>query len=94
MVQPYWPDRFIGKIVDLDPRYSGAPELSADAKAWHDTAAQHCRNEFYYRGLVQEIGEALGIAAYTDDAGGVHDSVLCAKVPELVRQRLKALAKE
>ncbi len=55
---------------------------------WYETAAQHCRNEEYYRGLVQEIGAMLGPRAYTANDGKVHDTVLCAKVPELVRELL------
>lgn len=56
--------------------------------AWYDTAAQHCRNEFYYRGLVEQIGRLIGVDAFTADDGGVHDSVLCAKVPALVAKLL------
>ena len=51
---------------------------------WCDTAAQHCRNEQYYRGLVIKIGEMLGRDAYVSDDGSVQEDVLCAKVPELV----------
>lgn len=51
---------------------------------WYDTAAQHFRNEEYYRGLVVKIGEMLGDEAYVSDDGSKQDSVLCAKVPELV----------
>ena len=52
--------------------------------AWMDTAAQNQRNVDYYRGLVVRCGNALGEAAFIADDGGKHDSVLCAKVPELV----------
>jgi len=39
----------------------------------------------YYRDLCRQIGEEIGIEAYTADDGGVHDCVLNAKLPELVR---------
>jgi hypothetical protein len=55
---------------------------------WCDTAARHCRNEQYYRGLVIKIGEMLGREAYVSDDGSVQEDVLCAKVPALVRARL------
>jgi len=53
---------------------------------WMQTAAQNERNTAYYRGLLEECGEAIGEAAYTADDGGKSDSVLCAKIPELVKQ--------
>ena len=55
-------------------------------RGWYDTALQHHRNEEYYRGLVTQIGEMLGEEAYTSDDGTRQEDVLCAKVPELVRQ--------
>lgn len=58
------------------------------SRGWMESAAQFHRNEEYYRGLVEQIGEMLGDAAFTDDGGELHDSVLCAKVPELVRGAL------
>jgi len=52
--------------------------------AWIETARQHANNEDYYRGLLDRIGERLGPSAYVSDDGSVQDSVLRAKVPELV----------
>lgn len=63
-------------------------DLTGDAKFWCEAAAQHLRNEEYYRGLVVKIGEMLGPDAYISDDGSVQQDVLCAKVPELVRRRL------
>jgi len=54
--------------------------------AWMDTAAQAYRDADYYRGLVIRCGKAIGKEAYIADDGGVHDEVLCAKVPELVEK--------
>lgn len=51
---------------------------------WEQTAAHYLDGMHYYRGLVQSIGETIGEAAYLQDDGGKVDSVLCAKVPELV----------
>jgi hypothetical protein len=51
---------------------------------WYDTAAQHARNEDYYRGLVDECAKHLGPEVFIADDGTVGDSVLRAKVPELV----------
>ena len=56
---------------------------------WVETAKFHARNEEYYRGLLQKCGELIGIEAFTADDGGVHDSVLCAKIPELVEQLVR-----
>ena len=53
--------------------------------AWFETAAQHHRNEEYYRGLCDQIGEAIGEDAYIQDDGGRSEEVLRAKLPELVR---------
>ena len=58
------------------------------ATRWLETAHQHHRNEEYYRGLVVQIGEMLGDAAFIADDGVKHLDVLCAKVPDLVRARL------
>jgi hypothetical protein len=51
---------------------------------WMECAAEASRATDYYRGLVVRCGRALGDSAFTDDSGGKHDDVLCAKVPELV----------
>ena len=52
--------------------------------AWIETARQHAHNEEYYRGLLDRIGERVGPSAYVSDDGSVQDSVLRAKVPDLV----------
>jgi hypothetical protein len=61
-------------------------ELEAEKEGWNETAAQHLRNEDYYRGLVQEIGKHFGADAYISDDGSIQQDILCAKVPELVEQ--------
>lgn len=68
---------FMEALAEID-------RLRGEAEAWEQTAAQHLRNENYYRGLVVSIGEGFGAAARTSDDGSAQDGVLCAKVPELV----------
>ena len=60
---------------------------------WMDTAAQNQGNTDYYRGLLIECGEALGEAAYIADDGIKHKDILCAKVPELVRELVLKIQK-
>ena len=54
--------------------------------SWKDAAARHVRNEEYYRGLLIQIGEIFGDEAKRSDDGSMQQDVLCAKVPELVKQ--------
>lgn len=51
---------------------------------WMESAAQNQRNTDFYRELLQKCGELIGQEAYTADDGTLSDSVLCAKIPELV----------
>ena len=52
--------------------------------AWMDSAAQFCRNQEFYQGIITQIGEMFGEAAKTSDDGSVQQDVLALKVPELV----------
>ena len=52
---------------------------------WIETAIQNQKNTDYYKDLVIQCGEIIGKAAYTQDDGELCDSVLCAKVPGLVK---------
>lgn len=56
---------------------------------WIETAAMFSRNEDYYRGLVDEIGELFGREAHIADDGSYSQDILRAKVPELVRALVK-----
>lgn len=76
----------------MDPQL--AESVAKRIAAWMDTAAQAQRNADYYRGLVVRCGNAIGTAARTADDGGVHEGVLCAKVPELVEALLANVADE
>jgi hypothetical protein len=44
--------------------------------------------------MVIKIGAMLGPDAYISDDGSVQDSVLCAKVPELVARKLSLVSQE
>ena len=55
------------------------------AKAWEETAQQHARNEAFYRGLIEQIGDLFGVAAKTADDGSVMEDILALRVPELVK---------
>jgi hypothetical protein len=101
MSEPRWKTvekRLRDQVAELEAEIARLTASLADAgrhvDAWTDTAAQHCRNEEYYRGLVIQIGEALPLPdAYISDDGSAHDTVLCAKVPELVRALVAREAK-
>jgi len=53
---------------------------------WMGIAAQNQRNTDYYRGLLIKCGKYIGEPAYTQDDGGKVKNVLCAKIPELVKE--------
>jgi hypothetical protein len=63
-------------------------ETTVQLGNWMETARQHLRNEQYYSGLLDQIGEILGPEAFTADDGSVQQEVVRARLPELVR-RLK-----
>lgn len=71
-------------------------EWAKERDAWYETAQQHCRNELYYMGLLDEIAENFGEDAYQSDDGSIQDDPIRAKLPELVaslRTRLEAIEK-
>jgi len=51
---------------------------------WMQIAAQHSRNEEYYRGLLVKCGEIIGKRSFECDDGTISDDVLCAKIPEIL----------
>ncbi len=60
-----------------------------------EDAKQQLRNAEFYRKIVTETGDALGIATRTADDGTVYDSVVALKVPEVaadLREKLEAAA--
>jgi len=60
---------------------------------WQESAREYARNLDFYHGIVIKCGEQFGKAAYTSDDGSVQDSVLALKVPQLVEQTLKEVAR-
>lgn len=72
--------------MDEDYALEQIGHANAERDAWKETAAQHCRNEQYYRDLVVRIGKLFGEQAYVSDDGSKQEDVLCAKVPELVEK--------
>lgn len=76
------------KTFDPDLCESVMKEIEREQRhtdAWMNTAAQHLRNECYYRGIIQDIGELFGEDAFISDDGSRQQDVLCAKVLDLVR---------
>ena len=78
-----WCDEETKHIV-MDPILAEA--FARRLAFWMQTAALVERNSAYYRGLVERCGKAIGPESYIADDGSVADSVLCAKVPELVEK--------
>lgn len=64
-------------------------EVRLERDNWKASVELATKNEAYYRGLVDEIGELFGVDARTADDGTVGDGILRAKVPELVRAKLR-----
>jgi len=62
--------------------------FSAERDAWQETAAQHCRNEEYYRDLIDQVAPLLGPPMYTQDDGGVVPEPLRACLPKSVARLL------
>lgn len=58
--------------------------MSDVVNPWEETARRESCNRNYYRGLLEQIAEHLGPEVFIDDVGGVHDSPLIKKIPELV----------
>lgn len=82
--------RDTGAPFDAELANSILKPVAQAIRNWWDTAADHAKNEQYYRGLVVQIGEMFGDDAKLCDDGSVVDEVLCAKVPDLVRAHLEA----
>ena len=68
------------------------PEDGDQHDAWEDIAAQHLRNEVYYRGLLERCAAHLGPDVFVQDDGGVVDEPLVSKVPKLVERLAASLS--
>ena len=73
-------------IVAQPATSSALERVMVERDNWMESARQATVNADYYRGLVVECGRAVGDAAHRDDTGKWKPEVLCAKVPEAVRQ--------
>lgn len=67
-------------------------KINLERDNWEETAEQNQRNTEYYRGLLDQIGHTIGVAAYIQDDGGIVD-MPWAKLPELVAIMCGALDK-
>lgn len=72
------------ELLNLNP--DDSDKVKRILAAWLDTAAVESRNVMYYQELIDTIGKHIGIEAFIADDGSVSDSVLRAKVPELVKK--------
>uniref|UniRef100_A0A6M3LNS0 Uncharacterized protein n=1 Tax=viral metagenome TaxID=1070528 RepID=A0A6M3LNS0_9ZZZZ len=61
-------------------------QLRQERDNWKDTAEQFLRNQVYYAGLLDKIAESLGPEVFISDDGSVQDTVLRAKIPQLVEE--------
>lgn len=61
-------------------------ELEREVQNWTDSAAEYARGSDYYQGLLDQIGQSIGDKARTADDGSISDSILRAKLPELVKE--------
>lgn len=73
-------------ILENGEPFHPEPKPGSGQYGWRDTAAMMSRNADFYQGIVIQVGEILGVEAYTANDGTVGDSVLALKVPELVKK--------
>lgn len=65
--------------------------LQQEKEDWMDTAAQQNRNAEYYQQAIDRIGLLFGRAAFICDDGSLSDTLLRAKVPDLVFDAMQEL---
>lgn len=75
-------------VQQRDAAIARAEASEREVAAWTESARHFSANVDYYQGIVDKIGELLGIEARTQDDGNVVDGILRAKVYELVKIRL------
>jgi len=64
--------------------YGDVQSVTKELALWMKTASEHQTNTEYYRDLLEKCGKSIGESAYVCDDGTKSESVLCAKIPELV----------
>lgn len=79
--------------IEVCPKHP-LSEARCETKAWKETAAQQARDVTYYQGLLDKIGLLFGEAAHISDDGSRQDSIIRAKIPELVTILFQGVASE
>lgn len=80
-----WKGRATAAEYNFGVQVQATRDAEQLAENWREEARKALENADYYRGLLVKIGEMFGEVAYISDDGSKQDSVLVAKVPELVR---------
>lgn len=83
-------EQLVADVTTWRERYDKEVAGNREARNWQEMAERHCRNEDFYRGLLDAVAIHLGKEAYTSDYGQVNDSPVRLKIPRLVA----ALAKQ
>lgn len=63
--------------------------INAQRDSWEQIAFEYAQNMGYYMGLLDQIAETLGPEAFTADDGGLHDSPIRAKLPEMIAELVR-----
>lgn len=71
------------KDIPMDLRLAAA--VASRIAEWMQTAADGYRGAELYHNLLEECGKHIGIEAYTDADGAIHEDVVVQKVPDLVK---------
>ena len=78
---------------DLTKAVDPADELEEQTRlagAWEETARFHARNEAFYRGLLEQTAEHLGVEVRRCDDGSLAEDPLVLKIPDMVKALAKA----
>ncbi len=70
------------EMLTMDPVLCSA--VAKRIGLWMETAAQNQRNANYYRHLLVQCGQSIGVRSYTCDDGTLSNEVLCTKIPEII----------
>jgi hypothetical protein len=64
-------------------------ELTRSRDGWERAALQYSQGQEYYIGLLDQIANLLGPEAFTADDGGLHNSPIRAKLPEMIAKLVR-----
>lgn len=76
------------KLENVVTSHAQITAAESQRNNWEKTAAQHLRNEQYYRGLLVQIGELFGLRLRICDDGSVSEGVVVAALPNQVKRLL------